>query len=45
MIAFSPAQEANDGTQAPSTKFFEMKNTSAIPCSRKPTPPTFLTLP
>lgn len=28
------------GTQAPSTKFFETRNTSAMLCSRKPTPPT-----
>lgn len=34
-----------NGTQAPSTKFSETRNTSVMPCFKRPTPPTFLTRP
>lgn len=34
-----------NGTQAPSTKFSVTKSTSVMPCSKRPTPLTFLTKP
>lgn len=39
--AFSPVQAKQNGGPAPSTKSSETRNTSAMPCFRKPTPPTF----
>ena len=37
VTVFLPVPEEKSGTQAPSTKSYAMRNTSAMPCSRKPT--------
>lgn len=41
VTVFLPVPEEKSGTQAPSTKFSETRNTLAMPCSKRHTPPTF----
>lgn len=45
VTVFLPVPEEKSGTQAPSTKFSVTRSTSAMPCSKRPTPPTFFTKP
>lgn len=44
-MAFLPAQVNHDDIQAPSTRFYAMKNTSVMPFFKRLTPLIFLTRP